>query len=104
MYMVNHKLASGKFIEVNASPLRDKDGNICGGVSAFRETTERMQMDKARTRLAAIVESSEDGIIGKDLRGVVTDWNAGASKIFGYSSDEMIGLIDQNSLAAGSRA
>jgi len=91
MYVLNRKLATGKFIELSANPLRDKDGNICGGVTAFRDITERMQMDEARTRLVAIVESSEDAIIGKDLRGVVTSWNGGASKIFGYTSAEMIG-------------
>jgi PAS domain S-box-containing protein len=91
IYIVNRKLASGKFIEVNASPLRDKEGNICGGVTAFRDITERKLMDETRTRLVAIVESSEDAIIGKDLNGVVNSWNAGASRIFGYTSSEMIG-------------
>jgi PAS domain S-box-containing protein len=91
MYVLNRELASGKFIEASASPLRDKDGNICGGVTAFRDITERNLMDETRSRLVAIVESSEDAIIGKDLRGVVTSWNGGARKIFGYTSAEMIG-------------
>lgn len=42
-------------------------------------------------KLAAIVESSEDSIIGKTLDGVVTSWNAGAEKMFGYSAGEMVG-------------
>lgn len=75
-------------VEVRASPLLDEDGRIAGAIVVIKEGFEP---DTALARLAAIVASSEDAIVSKTLDGVVTSWNDGATRIFGYSAEEMIG-------------
>src|SRR5215217_3497359 len=56
-----------------------------------QDITERKQGEQARSRLAAIVESSDDAILSKTLDGIVTSWNRGAQEIYGYSTEEIVG-------------
>ena len=70
---------------------RFPSGSPAWAVVAHENVTERKQDEEVRARLAAIVESSEDAIIAKTLEGVITDWNRGAQKIYGYSAEEVLG-------------
>ena len=56
-----------------------------------RDITERRRAEEVREHLAAVIESSDDAIIGKTLDGIITAWNSGAEKLFGYSSSEAVG-------------
>jgi PAS domain S-box-containing protein len=60
-------------------------------VGTGQDITERKQREEAQARLAAIVTSSADAIVGKTLDGIVKHWNEAAERMFGYSAGEMIG-------------
>ena len=74
-----------------ASPVRDGKGGISGALGMFTDLTERRQAEVDQLRLAAIVESSDDAIIGKTLDGIITSWNRAAERMFGYTSQEAVG-------------
>ena len=82
---------SERFIDDTAAPITDDSADMVGAVLVFRDVTHRRGADLAQARLAAIVDSSEDAILSKTLDGVILTWNAGAERLFGYSSEEAVG-------------
>jgi PAS domain S-box-containing protein len=97
-----------RYIEVNGNLQPEPDGSGSKILGAIRDITELRKNEqgvrenaKRLGELAAIVASSDDVILSKDLNGIITSWNDAATQVFGYSPDEMIGtsilkLIPEN--------
>jgi PAS domain S-box-containing protein len=80
-----------RYLSLNVDPVYDTENRITGAVTVLQDITDAHEAQESMSRLAAIVESSDDAIISKTLEGIVTSWNDSAERIFGYTADEMIG-------------
>ncbi|HYV99502.1 MAG TPA: PAS domain S-box protein, partial [Gemmatimonadaceae bacterium] len=78
-------------IDDSAAPIRDRNGALVGIVLVFRDVREQRATQLSRARLAAIVESSGEAIVTKNLDGIIQTWNESAAHLFGYRPEEAIG-------------
>jgi two-component system sensor histidine kinase DevS len=76
-------------VDISLAPIGSEEGQLV--VAAVRDITERRAAQAAEAQLAAIVESSADGIFSMSDRGVITSWNPGAEAIFGFSRADVVG-------------
>jgi PAS domain S-box-containing protein len=91
IFRFRHSSGEWRWMEGRGLPSYDGDGKPLRIDGVGIDVTDRTMAEHARFRLAAIVESSDDAILSKTLEGIVTSWNAGATRLFGYTAEEMIG-------------
>jgi PAS domain S-box-containing protein len=80
-----------RHIMPHPKPFVNAAGKVIGAVNMLLEITEHKNLDERNGHFAAIIQSSDDAIISKTLEGIITSWNTSAERIFGYTSQEMIG-------------
>jgi PAS domain S-box-containing protein len=98
-YSLDHRVVlpdgTERIMHEDADVLFDAEGRAVRMVGTLQDVTERRQAEDAMARLAAIVESSSDAIVGKAPDGTILTWNGGAERLYGYRAEEVIGRSER---------
>lgn len=89
------------WIKTQGKVIYNTDGNAVRMLGTMNDISDRKEAEKASLLLAAIVQSTDDAIVSKTMEGVITSWNQGAERVFGYKADEMIGVEISKLFPAG---
>lgn len=89
--ILENYIGEQKHMKAFPSPMFNQDGLLTGAICTLMELTDQKNHDTKQAILASIIESSDDAIISKTLQGIITSWNIGAQKIFGYTEQEAVG-------------
>ncbi len=94
-YAIEHRIVwpdgTVRWVSETGDVIRDERGQPIRMLGIVQDITERLRAEETRSRLAAIVESSDDAIISKTLTGRILSWNSGAERIYGYTAEEATG-------------
>src|SRR5260221_1077337 len=104
VYRIRGRGGAVRWIRSRSTPIRDLDGVVRRVTGIAEDITDLKDAEQELSRLASIVESSNDAIIGTSLEGLVQSWNSGAHGIYGYKAAEIVGRDCGMLLPPGNRA